>query len=175
MKTNKNKIKSRGFSLIEVVISMVILSMVSLLFVDTLVIAADSLGLFEKRKESLYMVQFALRRILKDCRYVKRGGFILAEAQKINFKDSFGRDLSFRLNGENLEISTDGGNQYSILSRQIGNFSLTYYDKLNNRITTPVSTSSLGNIQWMEISVGALDHLFNYKNTAKVFPREMYR
>ena len=165
----------KGFTLVEVVISMVILSMVSLLFMDTLVIAGDSLGLFEKRKETYYMVHFALRRLLKDCRSVKRGGFVLASTTRVDFKDSFGRDLSFRLNGENIEISSDGGTTFSTLSRNIGNFSLTYYDKLNNTLTSPVSSSQLGNIQWMEITVGGLSEILNYKNTAKVFPREMFR
>lgn len=168
-------LKQKAFTLIEVVVSMVILSVVSILFMDTLVTAGKSLSLFEKRKDSVYMVNFTLRRLLKDCRYIKRGGMLTADASHLIFNDSFGRTLEFRLNGTNVEIRINTTSAFSTLAENIGSLHFMYFDKLNNPISSPVSSAQLGNIQWLSISVSGVSGLVSYSNTAQVFPREMFR
>jgi prepilin-type N-terminal cleavage/methylation domain-containing protein len=167
-----NKVR-RAFTLIEVVITIVILGIVSTLFLDSLFYATSTLFLFENRKQSVFMVNFGLRRMLKDCRYIQRGGISRAELGRIDYEDAYGRMMSFRQNGADLEMSMDNGANYFVLAEGIAVMTIHYFDKLNAPLTVPVANR--GDIHWMEITLEGSPEILNYKNSAQVFPREMFR
>ena len=171
---NGTRRASNGFTLIEVITTMVIMSVIGVMFVDAMVNAAKTFSLFAQRKESVYMVNYSLRRLLKDCRYVKRTGITVADEGHLDFNDSFGRTVSFMFNAaeKTIEMNVNGGNYYT-LAEKIGNLRIQYYDKLNNELASPVALPA--NIHSFKITVEGSQDLLSYKNNIIVFPREMFR
>ncbi|MBN2145119.1 MAG: hypothetical protein JW774_10890 [Candidatus Aureabacteria bacterium] len=155
--------------------TVVILGITATMFTDALVNAVKTFTLFDDRKESVFMIDFGINRILKDCRYIKRGYISYASHDRLDFEDAYGRHLSFRLTGSNLEMSMDNGVNYFVLAQYISSLTISYYTKTNVQLADPVPLANLGDIHWIEIRLDGRPEILNYKSIMQVFPREMFR
>lgn len=164
----------KGFTLIEVVIAISILGIIGFMFVDSLTLATESLSLFQRRQDTVYEVQHTLKRMLKDFRYIRRGGINMAESARFSFEDSFGRTVYLRHSGIIVEMSLDNIN-FHVLAKDIDLLAFRYFDKYNNELVSPVTGNNLANIHWLKVEVTASKELMTYTETMEVFPREMFR
>src|SRR3990167_4316953 len=129
-----NKLEKNGYSLIELVIVIVILSII--MAVLTFLLARGFGNYFvgqqlsKKQAASLLTMNF----LNNDLHHIRSPQDItVANANQIGFIDFNGNPITYSLNG--TQLMRDDGTQ-QVLAKQVQTFALTYYDVLGAITTT---------------------------------------
>ncbi len=110
-----SNIKTRGFSLIEIIVSVGVFTVVAMLTVGSLLILTSA----EKRVASAQINQDNLRFAMIEMTREIRNGIkyklcgVAGDLTCFQFKNSNGKPAQYRLDGNAVEYSTDGGSNFN--------------------------------------------------------------
>lgn len=146
------KLRVRGFTFIEVVIVIVILSIVSSITIYFLAGSVKTFAMMVNQKSLSDEARLALERMCRDIRDARgilapasgtSGNTIIFQRSHATFGDLAGETISFRLNGTNLEkVKTSPGTTIPLASN-VSSFMVTRGIGGNDEITLSL-TLSLG-------------------------------
>lgn len=161
----------KSFTLIEFVMVVVLVGIVCGLGFPLLIAIADSYVFQAQRAESLEGGQIALSRLIRELRDIKDPASILvADNANIEFIDSFDRQISYGLSGQNL-VRTVNGTAYN-LTQKVNNVLFNYYDANGAVLNAPVVAPSQTDIGSIEVFLElAANPSFNL--TTRVGPRRL--
>ena len=166
------KIKSkRGFSLVESVLSCVVLAIIALTFASLFAYAIDSYEDLSARNESLDNARYSLNRISKELMYLQPSNIISISPSQLTFTDQTGTSTSFNtaLSGGILNLYRGS----DVLAQNLSSFSFAYYDATGALITDYSSPALLRRIQ-INISVKDTSGHNDVALTTEVYPRNFY-
>jgi prepilin-type N-terminal cleavage/methylation domain-containing protein len=161
------RISGFGYTLIEVVMSIVLLGIIASIFISTIVNGAQTYAFIETQNEISFATKFALKRMLMDCR--NAGVISSAGANSISFTNSFSESMSFSISGTTVLISDNGGVSSYPLAENITSFKISYYDNANNALSTPVADPNA--IQSISIAISALKNGVKFDIRGKLYLR----
>ncbi len=166
------KIKSQhGFSLVESVLSCVVLAIVALTFASLFAHAIDSYEDMNARSESLDNARYSLNRISKELMYIQPSNITAIAPGQLSFTDSTGLATSFNTASVggvlNLYRGTD------LLAQNLSSFGFAYYDATGALITDYSSPALVRRIQ-ISISVKDTSGNNDVALTTEVYPRNFY-
>ncbi|MCK5707586.1 MAG: type II secretion system protein [Candidatus Aureabacteria bacterium] len=139
-KRKKTDYYKKGYTLVEVTMSIMLMGIIASIFVSTIVEGARTYVFIESQAEAANTAKFSLKRILRDCRNATV--ISSADSTSITFTNAFSEDMQFVLSGNVLNISDDNGTNFYPLAENVQSLSFSYYDNLNNSLATPVADPS---------------------------------
>jgi len=131
----KRLMKENGFTLIEIIVSMLLIGFVAIIMSLSGVHMVKSFIYAKTNADTLLKSQIAMARIQKELNNVK--GVSASSANSIAF-------ASYR-DGANVTIAVSGTNLLLdgfILTDKVSNFSLAYYDSVNSTAGTSFSANT---------------------------------
>jgi len=140
-KQKKKNRKVRGYTLIEVTMSIVLMSIIAGIFIATIVDGSRTYAFITSQEEASFTAKFALKRILMDVRNANQ--IYSADATSIAFQNTYSEDIQFNLSGSSLTMSDDGGANFYPLTENITLFNMDHYDNQNILLTNPVANPDL--------------------------------
>jgi hypothetical protein len=156
-----------GYTLFEVVICIMLMGIIGGMFMGTIVEGSRTFAFIESQNDASFNAQFALKRILLECRQASQ--MTQADATSVAFVNAYSESIRVSLNGTVLNLSTDGGANFYPLSEIISAFDLVYYDNMNNQLARPVADP--GAIHSINILVEAEKNSIKFPLKAKVYLR----
>ena len=127
----KKTLNKNGFTLIEIIISLVLIGIIAAVVGMSSVHMVKSFLFSEKNVDTLLKGQIAVARMEKELNNVKK-----VSASSINsitftsYRDTDPKTRTINVSGNNLLLDTD------ILTDQVSSFSLAYYDDLSSSAGT---------------------------------------
>jgi prepilin-type N-terminal cleavage/methylation domain-containing protein len=139
--------KQKGFTLIEVIITIIVVSIVATM--AGLMIATA----FKKRitgqniTESINTGRIAYQRMTESIRHAH--SISTMQAQQLSFNHRYGRSITFKLDGSTLEYQQNGGTDQT-LANDISSLQFTYYDTNLNQ------TNSASQLRCIKVEMNTL-------------------
>ncbi len=142
MKTDELKIKAgrsflrseSGLSLIELIVSITITAIISLVIGQMLSSGAAAYSFVIERKDAMQTSRLALMRIKKELRQIaSKDSLIAATGDSIRFYRQGGTLITLTKNGTKLNLNNQ------TLADHISMFQLSYYNDQRNLLTIPIA------------------------------------
>ncbi|MDR3492173.1 MAG: prepilin-type N-terminal cleavage/methylation domain-containing protein [Gammaproteobacteria bacterium] len=148
--------KQHGFTLIEFIIVITIISIVSAIASKPLLQGYQAYVTAKNLINADWQVRYALQRMtvgLRSLSYITS-----ANANSITYLDIHNHSITYDLSGNNLQrTDTSGLNAPQVLAHGIANLTFSYYDVNGSSLATPVATPT--SIQYIVITLNV-----SYKN-----------
>jgi prepilin-type N-terminal cleavage/methylation domain-containing protein len=183
IKLNKQKSAEKGFTLIEVIVSLVIIAILSAVTGLGVVQITQGYIFTKQNAETLQKAQIAMDRMIKELGAVcstdialcsPPPGIATAAVNSISYKrllglNNLGLDSNtivnhtITLSGSSLQIDS------LTLIDQISSFTLTYYDTVGNPLTPPVAnTANIGRVVVSFTTTRANNNPFTFTNSVNI-------
>ncbi len=147
---------TRGFTLVEMIMSLVIIVILAGLAGPLLAVSVDAMGLHMDRADLDESASLALSRMGREIRRLRNDESVgTASATVFEFVDNDDVQIRYRLTSTTL-MRTQGANPESGLADQVqaGTLAFTYYDDDGNTIATPtVGLGTSTNIRRVRIQM----------------------
>ncbi len=167
--SRKNKMQ-KGFTLIESLLGMVMMSIVILAFASIARLSVDSYSLIVARKEAMSQARYALNRITQELVSIDPAAITAIANTSISFNDSVGTPTNFRSQSTNGVLQIYRGTD--LLANNVSSFSFTYYDAAGNVI----SDGNISNLRriLVDMGVNSSNGYSDMKMRGEVYPRNYY-
>jgi prepilin-type N-terminal cleavage/methylation domain-containing protein len=143
--------RPRGFTLLEMVMSIVLIGIIASVTVPIIFRVADSWLLAARRNELSESSQIAIDRMVREMRQVKNSaGITSAGSSVFQFTDINNNNIRYNLSGGQL-IRTENGNFYQ-LSDNVSALAFNYYLKNGTWTSTP-AMSDYANIKMIAVTL----------------------
>ncbi|MBU1853796.1 MAG: prepilin-type N-terminal cleavage/methylation domain-containing protein [Candidatus Omnitrophica bacterium] len=140
--------KSKGFTLIELVIVIVILGVIASIAVPLLLSISESLAFLIARTSIDQAADVALTRMVREIRRLDDDGSVnTAISSQFSFDDVNSNTISYSLSSTNLMRNSD------ILAGDVQSLSFTYYDDDGTTVATPLVSPNNTDIRRIDISL----------------------
>jgi len=150
--------KQSGFTLIELVITIILLSIISAISAKMLSAGLSSYLTATNLITANQQARLALERMTRDIRGIRSTGDITtATAAQLVFTNFAGNSVSYSLTGSNLILNSQ------TLASGINTLTFTYYDLNGN------TTATIANIRYVAISLHVTGNNANYTAGTAVF------
>ena len=127
---------SKGFTLIELIIVIVIVAIIAGAVSFVMLGAIDAWTFKFNRSDLLWDARLAMNRMTREIREVKnRAKVTTADSSEFRFENINNLDITYDLNGTDLERTEDGTS--NVLAEDVSALSFTYFDADGATITTP--------------------------------------
>lgn len=147
-----NKMKNeKGFSLTEVVLTLVIASLIAAASSQTLFNNMDSYASIANRRSTVSDARHSMNQISSELRGLTTSEIQGVTATQINFADSNGSNTSFRLDTNGNTLAVYRGND--ILLDRVNSFVLNYYNDQGQEINP--DPQNIANIRRIKVSISA--------------------
>jgi len=144
--------KAKAFTLIELVITIVILAVMAWIGIAAMLSGVDTWGFFNQRKELLIDGSAAMDRITREIRMIKSNtSVITAGSTAFSFTDINDNSITYAVNSGTIE-RTENGATNGLLGNVAG-FAFTYYDVNNSVIASPATAPSATDIKRIRVSI----------------------
>jgi len=163
----KTKNKQKGYTLIEIIMSIVLMGIISGIFISTIVEGSRTYAFIESEYEAAFTAKFALKRLLLECRNASL--IYSADKPEIDFQNCYGEHIVFKYSGNTITISDNGGADNYPLCENAKYFSFMYFDNQNNQLSVPVDNPS--EIQSISISLETEKNGITFPVKGKVYLR----
>ncbi len=163
----RRKTKNAGFTLIEIVMSIVLMGIIAGIFISTIVESSRTYVFIESQYEASFTAKFAIKRMVLECRNASL--IYSADTNSLDFRNCYNEHIVFNYSGNTITISDDGGINSYPLCDNISNFNFAYYDNQNNQLTTPVDNP--GEIQSISMFLETKKNGIKFPVTGKVYLR----
>lgn len=133
-KTGRWSIGSRGVTLIEVILVVIILGVVGAVFGGTFVSSMKTTVMVDTRKEALQSARMALARMSREIRLIRSAtaaDIPTFTATNLQFIDNYASPIQFQLVGTNLNRNTD------VLASNVTTLTFTYLKKNGAPVVVP--------------------------------------
>lgn len=145
----------KSFTLIELVITIVVLAVMGWMGISAMLSGVDSWLYFTQRKELLVNGRMALDRASREIRMVKNATSVLtANSTTFRFIDLYDKDITYTISSDVINRTEDSFTN-GLLSN-VTNLIFTYYDSNNSIIGSPVVFPSQTNIRRVRIAMSLL-------------------
>jgi type II secretory pathway pseudopilin PulG len=136
------KSSQKGFSLVEVCLTIVVTAMISLTVASIVQTSANSYDYLSSEHERLQKAYFIIDRIARELRLCGNNCLTAIADDRVDFLDKDNIPANFRLVGTTLNRG------FSMMAEGIGSLHFDYYDQ--NRAVTAVP----GDVRLIEIQIG---------------------
>jgi prepilin-type N-terminal cleavage/methylation domain-containing protein len=154
--------KKRGFTLIEMALTIVIIGITIGLLSPWLINAVQAYDLVSTRRIMLGQVRAGLDRMVREIRLIPgQAQIISTTASSFQFQYPAGTNITYSLSGTDLKRNTDK------LIQNVTALTFTYYDQAGNTTTTASSVRSVG----IQISAHTTSSNNAYTVRTRVFVR----
>mgnify|MGYP003394064802 CR=1 FL=1 len=144
--------RSKGFTLIEVIIVITIVGIVSVIIGSMLLGVVKAWTFKINRNDILWDGRIALDRITREIRTVKNNTSVTtASSSQFRFTDAGNKDITYSLSSTNLNRTENG--TANLLAADVSALTFTYYDTNGNTIATPTVSPSATNIRRVRINL----------------------
>jgi len=153
-----------GFTLVEVVVSIVIAGAVFGIASETLIRQADTYSFIANRKTTIAGVRYAMDRISHEVLRLETSDIQAISSTSISFIDDYGQNTSFSLDtdGENLAIYRGG----AVMVPDVESFTIEYQDGDGNALAA--LDEQIANVRRISVSIVAAN---NISITTSIIPR----
>ncbi len=162
---------SRGFTLIETAVSWVMLGIIFFSFAVLLELGVKSFERISSRKEALASARYAIDRMVEELMLIKTADIISISATQISFKDLSGANTDYHSASVSGTLYLYRGSD--LFAKNLGSFSLTYYDSAGNTITNYADIGSVRRIK-AEFYVNAKNGHGTVPVRGEIYPRNFY-
>lgn len=143
---------SKAFTLIEVILTLVLLSIVIWIGIAAMFSGMDTWSFFTQRKDILSDGRMAMDRMLREIRMTKNTTSVTtANSGTFRFTDTANKDITYTLSSSVVNRTQDGVTNGLLGS--VSSLSFTYYDADGSVIATPVVAPSATNIRRIRILI----------------------
>jgi len=143
----------KSFTLAEIVISMVVISVLGSIGVTAALEGVDAWMGIAQRKELIADGRFGAERILREIRMVRNTTSVIAATQtSFRFVDTNNKDITFSFNSGLISRAEVGTGTNGLLGN-VASFTFTYYDTNNLEIASPILSPSATNIKRVKVSL----------------------
>lgn len=162
--------QQKGFGLLEVVMSLVVLGIVSLSFTSLFGIGIDQYASISARKEALSHARLAMNRMTQEFLYLKPTDLIAIGADYVSFTDTAANTTNFRTQQDGSLLNLYRGDH--LLAQNLSALTLTYLDSDGN----PILDGNVSNLRRIRIEIGvnAENNQGEVKIRGEVYPRNFY-
>lgn len=174
MRAKKRKIAGldeRGFTLMESLLSLVIVGIISLAFASVFLLALDGFSRIASRKETLANARYGVNRIAAELIAVQPSQILAISPTLFRFVDQGGNVTDFHSQSESGVVHLYRG--ADLLARNLTSFSLSYYDAAGNLLTDYSDPSALRRVR-IDMTVKDMSGLRDMSVRGEVFPRNFY-
>jgi len=166
--------KSAGFSLIEFVVSMVILSVISIgvmLFTNPII----DLWSYQKfQQNQAAETRLALMRMCREMNQLKdKTSVIQADSSTFKFTDTGNQTITYFLDSGSLKRTTGTLGQGKVLAKDITGLTFTYYGSNSAAIASPVVSPSDTDLRRIEILLTVTSGGRTDTMRSQAFPRNV--
>ena len=170
----------RGFTLIEMIMSIVVIAIVGVITAVTIYVGVESYLLASRRMGLTQEARGALVRMVREIRGLDKRmsgsnmvGIITANVSTFRFLDGSNNDITFDKSGTTLRRSGDAQATWDVLANNVSALTFKYYDSSNAELTSvPLSQSNINNIRWLSAEVTLTSAGQSVKMRSQVFPRD---
>jgi Tfp pilus assembly protein PilW len=142
----------KALTLIEVILTLVILSIVIWIGIASMLSGIDTWSFFTQRKDILNDGRMALDRMLREIRMTKDTTSVTtANSTTFRFMDMNSNDIAFSINSGTIN-RTENGTTNGLLSN-VSSLTFVYYDANDAVITTPVVVPSETDIRRIRVAI----------------------
>lgn len=161
----------RGFTLVETVLSWIILGIIAFTIATMLGTGVEHFENMSSRKEALSSARLAIDRMRQELLQVKSEDLISLSVSNISFKDKSGNNTDFHVQSTAGELQLFRGGD--LLAKGLAGFNLIYYDQAGNVMVDLSDPSQVRRIR-IHVSVSSADGNASYVLNGEVYPRSMY-
>ncbi len=161
----KLKGNERGFSLVEIVLSMVIVGILSGVASQVLGTSIDSYSFIKNRQAALSDVRYAVNRMAGELLKVGSADLISVSGSDIQFTDKSGVATSFQSGTVSGKLALMRGGE--VLATPIQSFSVVAYDQQGAATTVAASIRRFK----VRVSTAPVDKEGSLSVTTSIFPR----
>ncbi len=162
----KSKKLQSGFSLVEVLLSSVLLGIIAASIATFFSAGAESFSLIKARNEALEKARYGMNRISKEIMYLASSDFITLNPTSLEFNDSGNIQTTYELGTYSGNTAVVRGADVLIPNAQSINFD--YYD------ANGVATSTPADVRTIQVTlvIDAEDNQGSVTLQTTIFPRE---
>lgn len=145
----------RGFTLIEAVATMTVLSVVSVLASRIIFAATSAYAAEATRAELSFDLSAAMERVAGELRSIPsvEGGAGTPWIDSVAAGSiSFGNGSQIALSGTNLQVTVAGGSARTLLA-QVTGFALACFDERGQSLALPMSGAACGTVRKIQVSI----------------------
>ncbi|MDR3476531.1 MAG: prepilin-type N-terminal cleavage/methylation domain-containing protein [Gammaproteobacteria bacterium] len=167
MKQRHSLKKTGGFTLIELVVVIMVISIIAA--IGSRILSQSFSNYFKNKNlvESDWQPRIALERMQRDIRSVRSPSDIsTATATSFVFVDTDGNTIAYSLSGTSLMHQINGGTA-QVLADGIQSLTFAYFDLNGN------TTAVLANIRFIQFSLNVTQNSTNYVVTSGVYGRNL--
>jgi prepilin-type N-terminal cleavage/methylation domain-containing protein len=162
----------RGFTLIELIITMAVIGIIAGVGAPMLVLLFDSFQYSLYGKDLTERGEVALRRMDREIRRLRNSTSVLtANSTTYQFVDVDGSTIQYQYDAANDEIERTAGANTDVLSANVTSFTLTYLgDDRATTIATPTVNPNATDIKFVRIDMTLSErgNTFNYRLDIKL-------
>lgn len=161
----------KGFTFIELVLSLVVLGLISLTLATLLRTGIDTFSLIVSRKEALHNARLAVERVTREIIYLEAADILSISPTMIQFNDKNDISTDFHSVASGSLFQVYRGT--NLLAENLSNFLFTYYDQAGGEITNFSDIASVRRIK-VEMTVQTQNGFGDVKVRGDVYPRNFY-
>lgn len=166
MRSKRSVFRNQGFTLMEVILAMTIISIVVTMLTGIFVTNADIFRFIISSSDDIGELRLAAGRMTLELRSIKdKKSVKKATESKINFINSEGSNMKIEYSAKSETIKLNGKQ----LAGEIGDFHLKYYDSSGSELSNP-KTKPETNIWSVEIEIGRSGQN-NLRIISRAYPR----
>ncbi|MFC1646448.1 type II secretion system protein J [Candidatus Omnitrophota bacterium] len=166
----KRKVDRKGFTLIEMIITMLIVGIVGGVGVASMLSATDAVSFLTIRSDMDQSADVALSRMSQDIRRINEdAGILIATPTQLWFKDVDGTTIVYALSSPSLFRFASF---WAILASDVDSLTFTYYDDANNEIAD-ITEEDYGHIRWIKVHLTFQQGSYVLDYETKVRPRNL--
>jgi prepilin-type N-terminal cleavage/methylation domain-containing protein len=130
---------SKGFTLIEIIIVIVILGILSTVAAMIILEGAKSYSIEDSRSNAHYQARLAMERMAREIRLIRSqtaADITTMGANTIRYSDIFGAQMGFRLTGTTIERTQDNAATWQPLATGVTALTFTYFQQDGSTVAT---------------------------------------
>jgi len=144
--------KNKGFTLIEVIITITVVGIVSVIIGSMLLGIVKAWTFKFNRNDMLWDGRLALDRMTREIRTVKDSTSVTtATSSQFRFTDTGNKDITYSLSSTNLNRTENG--TVNLLAENVSTLTFTYYNSSDAVIPNPAVSPSATDIRRVRINL----------------------
>lgn len=148
-KKNRSLRNIKGFTLLELILSMVVLAAIFGITAQTLMMSSDNLSYIANRKTAVADIRYGLNKLTQELRQVESADINSIASTSFEFRDADANLITYQLaaDGSRLSIYRDA----DVLIPNVATFNISYLDADGNDLGT--DSAQIANIRRIQLDI----------------------